>query len=90
MKGKILLIFISIIGCTKETKGIQIDANVRCLQPSKAMDNYPENKNNTDRAKYILMRLREESYLISQDRLGFTPLVSIRFINLSVGYLDIH
>ena len=54
-----------------------MDDNFRCLLSSKAMDTYPENKNNTDRAKYLLMRLKEESYLTSQDRLGFTPLVSI-------------
>ena len=51
--------------------------NLGCFSSSKAMESYPENKNNTDRAKYILTRLKEESYLISQDRLGFTPLVSI-------------
>ena len=67
--------FFDELGCNKEgiTANNRLEDKCGCYSSSGSMDN----QNNISRAKYTLSRLKEECNMLYQDRMGFTPLVSI-------------
>ena len=56
----------------------RLDDNFGSSQSSHSTTTYTKYQDKLNRAKYTLSRLKEESYILSQDRIGFTPLVSIK------------
>ena len=79
-RGIFLSIFhLILLGCNKEEiePDIRLDDSHGATRSSLSMTCHLNNQNHINLAKDTLSRLKEESYILSQDRLGFTPLVSI-------------
>ena len=66
----------------------RLEDNFGSSRSSHSTTTYTKYQNKLNLAKYTLSRLKEESYILSQDRIGFTPLVSIK--QKIISYLDIH
>ena len=68
-----------LLGCNKEEIGpdIRLEDSHGATRSSLSLTCHLNNQNDINLAEDTLSRLKEESYILSQDRLGFTPLVSI-------------
>ena len=68
-----------LLGCNKEEIGpdMRLEDSHGATRSSLSLTCSRNNQNHINVAKETLSRLKEESYILSQDRLGFTPLVSI-------------
>ena len=68
-----------LLGCNKEeiAPDMRLESSHGATGSSLSLTCHLKNQNHINLAKDTLSRLKEESYIQSQDRLGFTPLVSI-------------
>ena len=68
-----------LLGCNKEeiAPDMRLESSHGATGSSLSLTCHLKNQNHINLAKDTLSRLKEESYILSQDRLGFTPLVSI-------------
>ena len=68
-----------LLGCNKEEIGpdIRLEDSHGATRSSLSLTCHLNNQNDINLAEDTLSRLKEECYILSQDRLGFTPLVSI-------------
>ena len=80
--------FSSKSACIRAEKGTnnRLEDNCGCYSSTSTRTTVTSmnNHNNISRAKYTLSKLKEESNILSQDQMGFTPLVS------TIPIYDVH